>query len=925
MIRISSLILLLLVAVTATATNSLSLTSTSGHPGDEVTITANLTADDAVAAVDITIPLTKYTSYVAESAKLVDGRANGHQISAAYTNGALRILVYNISLEPLTGNGDLLTFKLKMGKEPADYALTPAVKLSDSDGTSLDVETSGSTVTLLSPKLQVENSAIDFGRSAIKGTYTKTLTLTNTGNEPLNITSFKSSATELTVSPATATIEAGSSSNFDVIYSPVNRATGIEERIIIESDAVNGTQNVTVTAIPYSVNELHTSGASGSVDEEITISLTMNNMEPIVSAQSSFELPNELKYVEGSVTGGSRLNGHTVNATCSNGVLTLFVISMTNTPINGNEGELLNFKLKIDGSSGYYRLTPKNVVLSNAASENMVSDVYGSTVEINSPRISCNDTLDLGEGSVTDGVSATFNIENNGWGNMEISRIVFADEGYSVAETLPLSIASYRSSTITVKYNGDKAGAFSTTMNIYSNDPDNRMKSVAVSGSLYEPNKLEFSGDPSDDYNSFTLHVDLTNYSEIVGLQFDVHGLTGMTATANDLVLSSRAASHSATIREIEPGVHRVVVYSMNNNAFTDNSGRVLDITFSGASCRDGQFNINNIKLSNAAGENYTSPDASVAVGGNVNVIATSITLDQTTASVVVDKTLQLAATVNPSNVANKAVTWSSSDESVATVDANGMVTAHKVGTATITVATTDGSNLTATCALTVTPQVVTALTISNETASIVVDKTLQLTATIAPENATTKAVTWSSSDDSVATVDANGLVTAHKVGTATITVATTDGSNLTATCALTVTPQLVESIELSQTQLVLNIGDEYTLEAVILPDNATDKSVVWTTSDSAIVSVNDGVITALAAGTATITVTAADDSNVCATCEVEVTKNSGITDIFSDMQTGYNIYMLNGVLVKSAATAADVKNLTTGFYIINGKKIFIK
>jgi hypothetical protein len=57
----------------------------------------------------------------------------------------------------------------------------------------------------------------------------------------------------------------------------------------------------------------------------------------------------------------------------------------------------------------------------------------------------------------------------------------------------------------------------------------------------------------------------------------------------------------------------------------------------------------------------------------------------------------------------------------------------------------------------------------------------------------------------------------------------------------------------------------------------------------------------------------------------VEVTKNSGITDIFSDMQTGYNIYMLNGVLVKSAATAADVKNLTTGFYIINGKKIFIK
>jgi uncharacterized protein YjdB len=247
------------------------------------------------------------------------------------------------------------------------------------------------------------------------------------------------------------------------------------------------------------------------------------------------------------------------------------------------------------------------------------------------------------------------------------------------------------------------------------------------------------------------------------------------------------------------------------------------------------------------------------------------------------------------------------------------------VGTATITVATTDGSNLTATCALTVTPQVVTGLTISNETASIVVDKTLQLSATIAPENATTKAVTWSSSDDSVATVDANGLVTAHKVGTATITVATTDGSNLTAICALTVTPQFVESIELSQTQLVLNIGDEYTLEAVILPDNATDKSVVWSTTDSAIVSVNDGVITALAAGTATITVTSVDDSNVQATCEVTVLEQSGITTIFADKQQSYRIYTLSGILVKTNATAEDVEHLATGYYIINGKKVYIR
>jgi uncharacterized protein YjdB len=305
--------------------------------------------------------------------------------------------------------------------------------------------------------------------------------------------------------------------------------------------------------------------------------------------------------------------------------------------------------------------------------------------------------------------------------------------------------------------------------------------------------------------------------------------------------------------------------------------------------------------------------------------VVTALIISSESASIVVDKTLQLTATIAPENATTKALTWSSSDESVATVDETGLVTAHKVGNATITVATTDGSHLTATCALTVTPQVVTGLTISSETASIVVDKTLQLTATIAPENATTKALTWSSSDESVATVDETGLVTAHKVGTATITVATTDGSNLTANCALTVTPQVVESIELSQTQLVLNIGDEYTLEAVILPDNATDKSVVWASSDSAIVIVTDGVITALAAGTATITVTAVDDSKVQATCEVEVKEQSAINSVFADKQTHYYIYTLSGILVKYNATAEEVSHLATGYYIINGKKIFIK
>jgi uncharacterized protein YjdB len=833
--RVLLLLVVMALAIAARASNNFTLSAASGHPGDEVTVTASLSGDEAVSAVDITIPLTQYTAYVAGSAQLVSSRAQSHQVSAAYTDGALRILVYSLTSAPLEGSGELLTFQLSLGKEPADYALTPKVKLSDASGSALDVSATGAAVTVLSPKLQVVTSTIDFGRSAIRGTYTRTLTLHNAGNESLTVSGFKCSAAALTVWPTSGTIAAGRSETYTVTYCPTMRDSGIEERIRIESDAVNGAQKATVTAVPYSVNELHVSNAQGESDSEVTISLTMNNMEPIVSAQCSFQLPDALKYVEGSVAAGTRANGHSVNARYENGTLTLYLISLTNTPLNDADGELLNFRLKLDGQSGRYSLNPQKVVLSNASSENMTSDTHAGYVHIKAPRISCSSSVTMPAGAVTDGTQTTYTLSNDGSVPLTVSRIVFADDGYSVAEALPLTVPAGSAQTLTLQYSGSQAGEFSTTMHIYSNDPESRMTDVAVSGCLYEPNKLEFSGEPSDDYDSFVLHVDLTNYTDIVALQLDVHGLTGMTAGAEDLILSSRASGHSASIREISSGVHRVVIFSLSNMAFTGNSGRLFDLTFSGANCRDGQFTIDNIKLSNASGINYTSPDASVSVG-LVNVVATAIFLDQTTASVVVNQTLQLAATVSPTNAADKTVMWTSSNEAVATVDANG-------------------------------------------------------------------------------------LVTAHKVGNAIIKVATTDGSKLTATCALTITPQLVEEIELSETRLVLHVGDECALEVAISPSNTTNPSIVWSSSDSTIVRVEDGKITAVMGGTATIVATTADGSNVSASCAVEVlAPASGIDATVVDAQRNRHIYTIGGVLIQLNASQEDITRLAPGCYIIQGK-----
>jgi len=166
----------------------------------------------------------------------------------------------------------------------------------------------------------------------------------------------------------------------------------------------------------------------------------------------------------------------------------------------------------------------------------------------------------------------------------------------------------------------------------------------------------------------------------------------------------------------------------------------------------------------------------------------------------------------------------------------------------------------------------VTAVSLNPTTASLVVGgETLTLTATISPENATNQSVTWSSSNTTVATV-LNGVITAVAEGTATITVTTQDG-NRTATSAITVVtaPIPVESVSLNETEVTLEIGDEFTLIATVLPENATNQNITWTSSDNAIATVEYGVVTAIAEGTAIITVTT-EDGGFTATSEVEVT-----------------------------------------------------
>lgn len=181
-----------------------------------------------------------------------------------------------------------------------------------------------------------------------------------------------------------------------------------------------------------------------------------------------------------------------------------------------------------------------------------------------------------------------------------------------------------------------------------------------------------------------------------------------------------------------------------------------------------------------------TGKTASCTIKVGSPVAVEKVTLNKSTAILRLGgSSVQLKATVTPTNATNQKVTYTSSNTKVANVSSDGKVTAKSVGTATITAKSANGK--TATCKVTVKePIAVTKVTLSKTSASLKVGGTVQLTTAVAPSNATNKTLTYTTSNSKVATVSSTGKVTAKAAGTVTITVKSANGK--TATCKITVT-----------------------------------------------------------------------------------------------------------------------------------------
>jgi uncharacterized protein YjdB len=444
-----------------------------------------------------------------------------------------------------------------------------------------------------------------------------------------------------------------------------------------------------------------------------------------------------------------------------------------------------------------------------------------------------------------------------------------------------------------------------------------------------------------------------------------------------------------------------------------------------------------------------------------VVVPVTGVTLNETAATLAIGETTTLIATVAPADATDKSVAWTTSDAAVATVDAAGVVTAVAAGTATITVTTTDGG-FTAAATITVSEQnqavnllvngnfeddltgwrlvggdasivtdnvfegtksgkigpaawssidqvvtagfipgekyrltaavnfiagerkkvalqvvsgvdfvalnfpdagweeksvefimpltatqftvyatnragggealldnikvelvvvPVTGVTLNETAATLAIGETTTLIATVAPADAADKSVAWTTSDAAVATVDAAGVVTAVAAGTATITVTTTDG-DFTATATITVEEEdeiAVTGVTLNETAVSLLVGQTVDLVATVAPAGATNTNVTWSSSDNAVATVSEsGVVTAVAVGVATITVTTVEGGFTANAVVTVSADNTSVEDLSLRTLTVYPNPVRDGLLFLSNANLG--RDVTVQLISVDGR-----
>ncbi|MBN2410700.1 choice-of-anchor D domain-containing protein [candidate division KSB1 bacterium] len=380
-----------------------------------------------------------------------------------------------------------------------------------------------------------------------------------------------------------------------------------------------------IPVFTFGQNTLTVADMSSASGDTVTISVNIDNADPFVVCQLSLFLNDELTYLEGSASLTGRAVDHSLSANLVTGdSLRLLAYSANNTAFTGNSGSVLTFKLILGTIPGNYNLIPKNVIIGNDVSANILTGSTTGTVTIETPDI------DLSTGSlnytrtvVGNTRNLSFTIYNTGNTTLSIDSIVVEPAiHYSITPGWNSTINSSSQTSVTVQFAPIVKGTLDATVRVYSDDPDEIIKSVQLSGLGYKINELHVNNLTTRSGFDTTLTVRINNQEDITGFQFDLDIPSSMTFLNESEELTSRSNGHQISANVLANGDVRILAHSIDQNAFVGMDGDVARIGFH-VDGLGGTYSINpvNVILTNDSEENVVSD----SYNGQLNIASSDI------------------------------------------------------------------------------------------------------------------------------------------------------------------------------------------------------------------------------------------------------------------------------------------------------------
>ena len=493
--------------------------------------------------------------------------------------------------------------------------------------------------------------------------------------------------------------------------------------------------------------------------------------------------------------------------------------------------------------------------------------------------------------------------------------------------------------------------------NIKYTSTDEEVATVSSDGVVSAKKKGSTTIKVNNGYKTVTKKVNVVAAS-------GVNSVTGVKLNVTSLTISVGNNGSLSAIVSPSDATNKAVTWSSSNEsvALVSSKGKVVGVGVGSAvitvTTQDGNktamANVTVKRASSSSSSGSSSSGGSSSGSSSKYKKVTKISINSDDFTVKVGNTKSLTYTISPSNATNKKVSWDTSNPSVAKVNSAGKVTGVGAGTAYITIKSVDGVSDKVKVVVTKgSPVKATKITLSPSSLTLNVGAKKAVTATVSPSNASIKTVTWVSHNTNIAKVDSKGNVTGVGTGSTKISAYTTDG-NVTASMNVTVksnsssgdstnpsTPSNVKVTDLivAPTSVDLYVGESISVYASVLPSNATNKSLNWSSSNTSVATVSSsGVITGKKYGTTTIKVTSASNSNVSKVIAVTVTNKP----VDKSISCSYSFYdqdgkKLNGsaldkivasqlsISVDCTATNTSIDNLTltsnTGSVSIKSKQ----